>query len=56
MDLPFCTTSENVKPDVKVFLFTFFRYRFQQFFVFKYYVPINQRINQRDTVVYMGRT
>lgn len=35
MDLPFCTTSENVKPDVKVFrfLFCFSRNFFNLFFV-----------------------
>lgn len=66
MDLPFCTTSENVKPDVKVFRFLFC---FSRNFLFVWFlvlnnfvcVPINQSINEsisqsRDTVVYLGRT
>lgn len=53
MDLPFCTTSENVKPDVKVFRFLFcfhviFLICFCLVFGFNNFVsvPINQRINQ----------
>lgn len=45
MDLPFCTTSENVKPDVKVFRF---RFGFSVFFsiICLLYMCANQSINQ----------
>lgn len=68
MDLPFCTTSENVKPDVKVFRFLFcFSRKFFLIVVclvfgFKNFCmcanqSINESISQsRDTVVYLGRT
>lgn len=47
MDLPFCTTSENVKPDVKVFRFRFWDCSFFHVFFFILFICVCQSINQR---------
>lgn len=49
MDLPFCTTSENVKPDVKVFRFRFWDFSvfFSRNFFFFFFIWVCQSINQR---------